>query len=68
MASTVSQMVMEAIAASLHDVDIKESEVKDQEQLESDGSNSPANGSRLDAFSQRLRLSLFRGSRRHGSR
>ncbi|CAK9225000.1 unnamed protein product [Sphagnum jensenii] len=62
------RMVMEAIAASLHDVDIKESEVKDQEQLESDGSNSPANSSRLDAFSQRLRLSLFRGSRRHGSR
>lgn len=62
------RMVMEAIAASLHDVDIKESEVKDQEQLESDGSNSPANSSRLDAFSQRLRSSLFRGSRRHGSR
>jgi hypothetical protein len=61
-------MMMEAIAASLHDVDIKEAEQKDKEEAPHNDSISPGNSSRLDAISQRLRLTLFRGSRRNGSR
>jgi len=62
------RMMMEAIAASLHDVDIKEAEQKDKEEAPHNDSISPGNSSRLDAISQRLRLTLFRGSRRNGSR
>ena len=61
-------MVMEAIAASLHDADIKEAEQKDRDEESSNGGTSPAPTRRLDAFSQMLRLSRFRSSRRNGSR
>lgn len=60
-------MVMEAIAASLHDADIKEAEQKDRDEDSRNGRAPPAPTSRLEAFSQMLRLSRFRTSRRNGS-
>lgn len=62
------QMFMEAIAASLHDVDKKEAEQKSKEAVLRNETTPSANSSRLDTFSQRLRSTLFRGGRRSGSK
>ena len=59
-------MVMEAIAASLLDVDKKEAEQKSKAEVLRNGITPSANSSRLDSFSQRLRSTLFRGVRRNG--
>lgn len=62
-------MFMEAIAASLHDVDQKEAEQKNKNAVLRNETTTPsANSSRLDSFSQRLRSTLFRGGRRNGSK
>ncbi|XP_024391340.1 uncharacterized protein [Physcomitrium patens] len=62
------RMVMEAIAASLHDVDLKEAEEKNRNEASRSVVIASTNSSRLDAFRQRLRSSVFRGGRRNGSK
>lgn len=64
------QMVMEAIAASLQDVEIKETEQKEPAEVGSPTSEDTAAATRVDSFTQRMRLSFFRGmgSRRSASR
>ena len=61
-------MVMEAIAASLLDVDKKEAEQKNKTEVLRNEITPSATNSRADSFSQRLRSTLFRGSRRNGSK
>lgn len=62
------RMVMEAIAASLHDADKKEAEQKNKTEVLRNGIAPSANSSRLDTFSQRLRSTFFRSGRRNGSK
>ncbi|OAE25329.1 hypothetical protein AXG93_4620s1430 [Marchantia polymorpha subsp. ruderalis] len=64
------RMVMEAIAASLQDVEIKETEQKEPAEVGSPTSEDTAAATRVDSFTQRMRLSFFRGmgSRRSASR
>ncbi|KAG0631454.1 hypothetical protein M758_1G254700 [Ceratodon purpureus] len=62
------RMVMEAIAASLLDVDKKEAEQKNKTEVLRNEITPSATNSRADSFSQRLRSTLFRGSRRNGSK
>ncbi|KAG0620245.1 hypothetical protein M758_4G201300 [Ceratodon purpureus] len=62
------RMVMDAIAASLHDVDIKEAEQKTRNEVRRTAVTTSTNSSRFDTFSQRLRSTFFRSSRRNGSK
>lgn len=62
------RMFMEAIAASLHDVDRKEAEQKNKTVVLRNENTPSANSSRLDTISQRLRSTFFRGGRRNGSK
>ncbi|KAL2644059.1 hypothetical protein R1flu_011646 [Riccia fluitans] len=64
------RMVMEAIAASLQDMEIKETEQKEPVEAVSSSGEETAGTSKEDSFPQRTRFSFFRGmgSRRSGSR
>lgn len=62
------QMVLEAIAASLHDVDTKEAEQKSRNEAVRHVVTASTNSSRLDTFRQRLRSTVFRAARRNDSK
>ncbi|CAM6087446.1 unnamed protein product [Calypogeia fissa] len=64
------RMVMEAIAASLLDVEIKETEQKESVEGAETSQNLTPSGGRVDSFTHRMRLSFLRGmgSRRSSSR
>ncbi|XP_024374389.1 uncharacterized protein [Physcomitrium patens] len=62
------RMVLEAIAASLHDVDTKEAEQKSRNEAVRHVVTASTNSSRLDTFRQRLRSTVFRAARRNDSK